>query len=80
MNGDPGRTVRRIQRRLQTIDVGQSSGQVAWSDWLELEGRVRRLHGLDDRFRHIGLSRYVTPATGIPVPYRVGGECVATEV
>ena len=80
MDCDLGRTVRRIQQRLQAIGSEDGSGQVAWSDVLELLARVQRLHGLDERFRHIGLSRYVIPDTETPAPSRVGGACVATEV
>ena len=80
MASSSARLVCEIQRKLQSGEPVDGSGQVARDDVAELEARVRCLRAMGDRFAGVRLSRYVTRGCVTGVPHLVGGECVATEV
>lgn len=77
MEASPDRLVRRVQRRL--LSVNRSNG-IDSRDVAILEDRVRRLRAAGDRLEHVTLSPHVAGCSTTYVPDRVGGECVATEV
>ncbi len=74
------RVVRRIQRRLLARGPVGRSWRPAPHERAELASRIDRLRAVSDRFRHVGLSRYVLRDAPTNVPACVGGECVTTEV
>ena len=81
MDSGADRLIRRIQRKLGSIGPEETSGRLTPIEVAELRGRLHRLSETHERFIHVGLSRYVTrQGADDPVPGRIGGECVATEV
>ncbi len=81
MDGDTDRLVRRIQRKLRSLGPEETSGCLTPIEVAALRVRLQRLRETHERFIHVGLSRYVTRLRADdPVPGRIGGECVATEV
>ncbi|UCE61262.1 MAG: hypothetical protein JSU63_05830 [Phycisphaerales bacterium] len=79
LGGALDRRVWRIQRQLRSLESGDSPIQMPLSDLTELKARVRRLHDMGDRYKHVGLSRFVACSDIHGARIRVGGECVATE-
>ncbi len=79
MDGGCDRLVARVQRHLRSIGSDDAFETVLPSDVEELEARAQRLRGLDDRFIHVGLSRFIAEGSATSLSGRVGGVCVATE-
>ena len=81
MAGGRDRLVGRIQRRQQSRGAGIVRTDPATPrEIAELEDRVRRLHALGVQYGQVRLSREVALESATPIPVRVGGKCVATEV
>ena len=77
MEASPDRLVRRVQRRLLSVNRSDDIGS---RDVAALEDRVRRLRAASDRFEHVTLSPHVADRSATYVLNRVGGDYVATEV